>query len=94
MALEDEPLGRVRDVVRGDGRVVRDLLDDEVGAAPAGDVGPGAIKQPTRHISVSSTLTFKEERARGEGEGGGREGGEGRDLLAEDGVQRSLQRDA
>ena len=57
VALEDEPLGRVRDVVRGDGRVVRDLLDDEVGLSAAVDVGPVAVEQSAGNSSDS--LVYK-----------------------------------
>ena len=45
MALEDEPLGRVLDVVRRDGRVVRDLLDDEVRPPTPVLVRPVAVEQ-------------------------------------------------
>ena len=50
VALEDESLGGVRDVVCGDGRVVRDLLDDEVGAPAPVLVGPVAVEQPIQTL--------------------------------------------
>ena len=47
VTLEGKTLGRVADVVCGDGRVVRDLLDDEIRLAAAVYVGPVAIEEPT-----------------------------------------------
>ena len=47
VTLEGKTLGRVADVVCGDGRVVRDLLDDEVGLPTAVLIGPKTVEQPT-----------------------------------------------
>lgn len=46
VALQGEPLGRVGDEVGGDGGVVRDLLDDEVGLTAVVLVGPVAVEEP------------------------------------------------
>ena len=45
VSLEFESFARVRDVVRGDGRVVRDLFDDEVGTASSVFVGPVSVEE-------------------------------------------------
>lgn len=47
VTLEGKTLGRVADVVCGDGRVVRDLFDDEVGLPTAVLIGPKTVEQPT-----------------------------------------------
>lgn len=44
VALEGDVFGGVGDVVGGDGRVVRDLLDEEVRLAPVVGVGPVAVE--------------------------------------------------
>ena len=48
VSLEREALRGVGDVVCRDGRVVRDLLDNEVRLAAAVYVGPVTIEEPTR----------------------------------------------
>ena len=48
VALESKTLGRVADVIRGDGWVVRDLLDDKVGLATTVLIGPETVEQPTQ----------------------------------------------
>ena len=47
VSLEREALRGVGDIVRRDGRVVRDLLDNEIRLAAAVYVGPVAIEEPT-----------------------------------------------
>lgn len=48
MALQHEALARVRDEVRGDRRVVRHLLDDEVRLPAVELVRPVPVEQPAR----------------------------------------------
>jgi hypothetical protein len=48
VALQRQALGFVLDVVRSDGRVVRDLLDGEVGLAAPVLVRPVAEEKPAR----------------------------------------------
>ena len=45
VSLEFESFARVGYVVRGDGRVVRDLFDHEVGPAPSVFVGPVPVEE-------------------------------------------------
>lgn len=60
MSLQRQPLTRVRDIIRRDGRVVRYLLDDEVRLAAAVRVWPVAVEEPVSDDSGG-------ERKRGEG---------------------------
>ena len=45
VTLEGQPLGRVADIVCGDGRVVRDLFDYEVGLTASIEIGPKTVEQ-------------------------------------------------
>lgn len=46
MSLQRQPLTRVRNIIRRDGRVVRYLLDDEVRLSSAVRVWPVAVEEP------------------------------------------------